>query len=78
MKALYNGLQYRYGDWARLESSCNNACNAASNVSTSGAAVRSNKQSLMMHWVSAGILSGAVSIKAFKVRDDAIQDHGVA
>ena len=30
--------------------------NAASDVSTSGAAVKSNKQSFMMHWVSVGIL----------------------
>ena len=34
-------------------------------MSTSGADVRSNKQSLMMHWVSVGILSDAMSYKAF-------------
>ena len=66
VKALYNGLRYKYWAWARLESSCNHSWNAASDVSTSGAAVMSNEQSLMMHWVSVGILSGAMTYKAFK------------
>jgi hypothetical protein len=49
-----------------LESSRNHAWNAASDVSASGAAVRSNMESLLMRWVSVGILSGAMSYKAFK------------
>ena len=65
-KALYNGLQYKYWTWARFESSCNHVCNAALDVSASGAAVASNKESLMMHWVIVGILSGAMSYNIFK------------
>jgi len=76
-KALYNGLQYKYWTWARLGSSCNHAWNAASDVNLwSGRQVQHAKpdEALGECW---NIVRRHV-IQCLQVRDDAVQDHGVA